>query len=82
MLEADVKVPWLCAGRQGSLRTMSKNKTKQNKMDTDRQFAAVLRKRIFNAQTCLLIVTAYTLATVACVTLLLIQKQICISRDA
>lgn len=51
-------------------------------MDTDRQFAAVLRKRIFNAQTCLLIVTAYTLATVACVTLLLIQKQICISRDA
>lgn len=26
MLEADVKVPWLCAGRQGSLRTMSKIK--------------------------------------------------------
>lgn len=43
-------------------------------MDTD-HFAPVLRKRIFNAHTRLFIVTAYTLATAACVTLLLIQKK-------
>ncbi len=67
-LEADVKVPWLCAGRQGSLWTMSRN-------GHWCQFAAVLRKIIFNAQTRLFIMTAYTPATAACVTLLMIQKK-------
>lgn len=69
---ADVKVPWLCAGRRGSSQTTSK----ESKMETVVQFTAVLCKRfstlklMFVSRDCI-----NTLATAACVALLLIQNN-------